>query len=83
MFVAPVTAQALATVDVDPPDLTVRLARGPAPRELRLVATTCANPRSDAVFFQFHGLFVHLEQVFGRIETIEGQPRQQWRPLRE
>ncbi|WAS98637.1 hypothetical protein [Nannocystis punicea] len=84
VFVAPVAAEALAAVDVDQPDLTVRLARGAAPCELQLVATTCANPRSDAVFFfQFHDLFARLEQIFGRIETIEGQARQLWRPFRE
>jgi hypothetical protein len=83
-FVTPVADEALAVANVDQPDLAIRLMRGATACELRLAATTRANAWSDEVFyFQFHALFVRLEQVFGPLRAIEGQARELWRPFRE
>ncbi|MCY1058289.1 hypothetical protein [Nannocystis sp. SCPEA4] len=82
-FETAVAGDALAAANVDQADLMVQVAEGATPCQIRLTATTRANAWSDAVFYdQFYTLFARLEEVFGRIHTIEGQAREMWRPFR-
>jgi hypothetical protein len=65
------------------PELVVTVKQGATPTELHVMASTRGNPWSDELFFfAFYRLFERLESRFGRIRTIQGQSRNQWRPFR-
>jgi hypothetical protein len=64
-------------------NITVLAMRGRTPSELIVTATTSANIWSDEIFYRaFFHLFEKLEMRFGRLKSIQGQPRFLWRPFR-
>ena len=64
-------------------DLQVTAERGESPHLLLATTVTTANAWSDAIFFDaFYRLFERLEAHFGRLRSIQGQAREQWRPFR-
>jgi len=61
----------------------VAVAAGPSANHLLVKTRTIANRWSDEVFFlSAYRLFERLEQRFGPLVSIEGQPRAHWRPFR-
>jgi len=82
-FERPPPDDAVSPEGLGEPDLEVTLERGARPSELAVATTTRANAFSDEVFFAMaFRLFERLESKFGRVRTIQGQPRDQWRPFR-
>lgn len=75
--------------ELDPPstsldehDLSLRSQRI-GPRELEVQAVTQGDPWSDELYVHaMLRLLVRIETVFGRIETIQGEPRSAWWPFR-
>ncbi len=67
----------------DYPRTMVSLAEGADPRELLTTVRTQGNPFSDDLFFiHSYVLFQQLEHMIGKLSTIQGQPRELWRPFR-
>lgn len=64
-------------------NINVLVIRGQTPTELIVTATTLANIWSDEIFYRaFFHLFLQLQMRFGRLKSIQGQPRSLWRPFR-
>jgi len=52
-------------------------------RTIRLVTRTTLNPLSDEVFFvAAYRMLERIDEDVGRIELIQGQPREIWQPFR-
>jgi hypothetical protein len=80
LFEAPL--EDIAGADLDGDGLSATVSRL-GPNELRLIARTQQNPMADRIFFDaFFSLFRRLEERFGRLKEIQGQPRNLWRPFR-
>ncbi len=66
------------------PSLAVQAVRLKSPNELEMTVSTTDNPWSDAIFFTaMYRLFQGVEEAFGQIKSIQGQPRNMWRPYRQ
>ncbi len=83
-FEQPLDDAQIASAQLDAPNVKVTMQRREASKTiLDLMATTDGNAWSDEIFFYaFYALFERLEQAFGRLKTIQGQPRDLWRPFR-
>lgn len=82
-FAKPVPDDLISATGLDEPDLHVTVERGASETALFLTTTTHGSPFSDeGFFFAFYRLFERLESKFGRLKSIQGQPRDLWRPFR-
>ncbi len=67
---------------LDEPDISASITH-PAPDSLVITTTTRGNAFSDELFFfASFRLFVKLEELYGRLKSIEGEDRSLWRPFR-
>jgi hypothetical protein len=56
---------------------------GPTKRDITLTTRTTLDPMSDEIFFTAaFRLFLRIEERCGRLKSIQGQPRELWRPFR-
>jgi len=82
-FERPPQEELISADGLDDAELQIALTRGDSRAELIATTTTKGNAWSDAIFFTaFYRLFERLEARFGRLRTIQGQARDQWRPFR-
>jgi len=83
-FEAPLDGQEFASSGgLGESELEVLVTQGARSSELDVVTKTRGNAWSDELFFfAAYRLFERLEAKFGRIRTIQGQGREQWRPFR-
>lgn len=69
--------------DLGDDDIEVTVSTGERDTELIATTATRQNAWSDQVFFfAFHRLFERMEERFGRLKSIQGQPRDEWPPFR-
>jgi hypothetical protein len=82
-FEAPLDVDRISSKGLSETHLAVDATVGASPTELKLTTTTNQNPRSDEIFyFAFYRLFRRLEMELGKLKSIQGQPRDEWRPFR-
>lgn len=52
-------------------------------RELTVTVLTKEHGWSDVFYFATYRMFAKIDECIGTIESIEGQPRDMWRPWRK
>jgi len=66
---------------IEQDDVVVHLCRM-APREIAAIVLTKQDGWSDEYYLATYRLFEYVDEKIGAIDTIEGQPRDSWRPWR-